>query len=440
VRTFTSGRHSAGADTPVTAESGPEPKPLDLLCLSHLRWDFVYQRPQHLLSRAARERRVFFWEEPVFVESAHVAPPLSIQMREGVAVIRPTLPQGLSPSEIESRLETLLQNFLAEQHIDRFIAWYYTPMAMGFTHSLHPAVTVYDCMDELSAFRGAAPEMKAREADLLRRADVVFTGGRSLYESKRHAHANVHCFPSSIDRAHFAAARNPGPDPEDQRSIPHPRAGFFGVLDERLDRALLAETAALRPEIHFVMLGPVAKISFDDLPKAPNLHYLGQKSYAELPSYIAHWNVAILPFALNESTAFISPTKTPEYLAAGRPVVSTPIRDVVRDYGDAGLVSIAANAQEFARALDHALVPSSDAWLATVDARLAAQSWDAAWLQMAQLVEQARSRGRASHSSTSPQPGRQEFPSPSRIQSPGVHQEMSGQINERREPTTCTTI
>jgi glycosyltransferase involved in cell wall biosynthesis len=277
----------------------------------------------------------------------------------------------------------LLDSYLAEQRIIDFIAWYYTPMALPFSCHLNPEVVVYDCMDELSAFQGAPPELVDQERMLFHRADVVFTGGASLFGSKQNQHSNVHLFPSAIDREHFAVARRPQEDPADQASIPHPRIGFFGVLDERLDGALLREAAGLHPDWHFVLTGPVVKISPEELPHLPNIHYLDQKDYTELPSYLANWDVAMLPFALNRSTRYISPTKTPEYLAAGKPVVSTPIRDVVSPYGDLGLVKIGANAPEFCSAIEGLLAGKArESWLASVDAFLAGISWDSTFEQM----------------------------------------------------------
>ncbi len=263
-------------------------------------------------------------------------------------------------------------------------------MALAFSEDVPALVTVYDCMDELRNFLGAPPELVAREMDLLRRADVVFTGGRSLFESKRTLHGNVHLFPSSIDREHFVKAQAAGvPDPEDQVGIPHPRAGFYGVIDERLDIDLLGRLAALRPEVQFVLLGPVAKINPAWLPQAANLHYLGPKTYGQLPQYLAHWDAAMMPFARNDATRFISPTKTPEYLAAGKAVVSTPIHDVVADYGDTGLVSVASTAEEFAAALDRALQPHSDDWKHAVAEKLALSSWDSTWGSMLAQIDAA---------------------------------------------------
>jgi UDP-galactopyranose mutase len=361
----------------------------DLLCFSHLRWEFVYQRPQHLLSRCARKRRVFFVEEPVFGDGS-----LSLEVNESTRnlfVVVPHLPDGLR-SEIATTavLKEMIHRMIRDYQIRDYICWYYTPMALDFTRGLTPAAVIYDCMDELSAFKGAPELLSVRERELFKIADLVFTGGHSLYEAKRNQHQSVHAFPSSIDREHFMQARRPLAEPMDQEAIPHPRLGFFGVIDERFDGELLKQVATLRPDWQFVMIGPVVKIHPDTLPKLPNIHYLGGKTYQQLPSYISGWDVALLPFAQNESTRFISPTKTPEYLAAGKPVVSTPIRDVVRPYGELGLVSIANNAAEFVTAAEAALQQKTNSsWLSEVDAFLADMSWDETWYRMWQLIANA---------------------------------------------------
>jgi UDP-galactopyranose mutase len=241
-------------------------------------------------------------------------------------------------------------------------------------------------MDELSAFKNAPAALREREAELFKRADLVFTGGQSLYEAKRHQHHSIHAFPSSIDAPHFMQARAMVDERADQREIPHPRIGFFGVIDERMDIDLLAGVADLRPDWHLVIIGPVVKIDENDLPRRDNIHYLGGKSYKELPAYLSGWDVAMLPFARNESTRFISPTKTPEYLAAGCPVVSTSIRDVVRPYGQKGLVHIADTPEEFAAAIDTAIKTDSPQRLMEVDSFLRQTSWDRTWSQMSDLI------------------------------------------------------
>lgn len=363
---------------------------VDLVCFSHLRWDFVYQRPQHLLSRCAQTRRVFFVEEPI--ASPDDSWWLDISRREsGVWVAVPYLPNNLSEEHTIALQQQLLDALFTQAQIEAPIHWYYTPMAIPFTHQLKASAVVYDCMDELSAFKGAHPELQARETHLFKLADLVFTGGRSLYEVKQHQHTNVHAFPSSIDRAHFAQARSLTEEPPDQATIPHPRLGFYGVIDERMNLELLDGIVKARPDWHLVMIGPVVKIDPDTLPRRPNIHYLGSKSYQELPNYLSGWDVALLPFARNESTRFISPTKTPEYLAAGKPVVSTSIRDVVRPYGDEKLAHIADTVSEFVEAIASALKPNQTQpdWLNRVDAFLAQTSWDRTWNAMNELIEDA---------------------------------------------------
>ena len=371
--------------------------PATLLVFSHLRWHFVTQRPQHLLSRAAKSRRVFFWEEPYVYTPSQVPKDLpvggtleylSVEQSPNVLVVRPHLREG---DDLDQRQRDLMDGFLAEKSITRFDAWFYTPMALGFAAHLRPEVLIYDAMDELSAFAGAPPQLLARELELFRRAHVVFTGGRSLFERKRKQHGNVHAFPSSIEVEHFRQALDIQPDPADQAAIPHPRVGFYGVLDERFDAELLTELARLRPEVHFVLLGPVVKIEESSLPQGANLHYLGGKDYRQLPAYLAGWDAAMLPFALNESTRFISPTKTPEYLAAGKRVVSTAIRDVVHDYGEAGLVEVAEGAEAFAAALDRATTNVNEpSWKAAVEQKLATSSWDSTWAAMDKEIRRAR--------------------------------------------------
>lgn len=363
-------------------------KPLpDLVCFSHLRWDFVFQRPQHLLTRFAAQIRVFVIEEPIY--DAPDAPGFTDVSSRGnnLHVVVPHLPGGRSAEEHNAMQKQLLDQLMQEQGINHFVAWYYTPMALSFSNHLKPAATVYDCMDELSAFAGAPPELLIREKELFNKADLVFTGGHSLYEAKRDKHPAVYPFPSSIERAHFAQAKNITQQPADQQDIPHPRMGFYGVIDERMDIELVGKVAEMRPEWQLIMLGPVVKIDPATLPKQKNIHYLGMKSYKELPAYLSGWDVALLTFAMNESTRYISPTKTPEYLSAGIPVVSTPIRDVVKPYGEQGLVHIAATAEEFVKAIESALKQSSDTkWQAEVDKFLSQLSWDKTWGYMTHLI------------------------------------------------------
>lgn len=355
-----------------------------LLCFCHLRWDFVFQRPQHLMTRFAATHRVVVWEEPIV--GGDDAPRLALRAAGPLHVVTPHLPHGLSGEDANTALRRLLDDFLALEGTVA-IRWYYTPMMLGFSRHVGSACTVYDCMDELSAFRFAPPELLALETELLAAADLVFTGGYSLYEAKRERHPDVRPFPSSVDVAHFATARDVEPG-----RAPAARFGFYGVLDERMDLDLLAELADARPEWTIEMVGPVVKIDPADLPQRANIVYPGQRSYDELPATIARWDVALMPFALNEATRFISPTKTPEYLAAGRPVVSTPIVDVARHYGTLDAVKIAGRGARFIQACEEALAlvrGNTRDWRDAADTVLAATSWDATAAEMMAAIEEA---------------------------------------------------
>ena len=359
-----------------------------LICLSHLRWGFVFQRPQHLMTRFAQTMPVYFVEEPAFEGDS--PPSLAChQVAKNLTIIVPHMPSGLPYAEAVPEQKRLLADFFLRAGVGAPVLWFYTPAALEFADTLPAAaVTIYDCMDELSAFQGASAELNRLEAALLDRADVVFTGGMSLYEAKRERHHNVHAFPSAVDAAHFGQARNRFPDPPDQAAIPHPRIGFFGVIDERLDRDLVAEVARQRSDWQLILVGPVVKIDPESLPRAPNIHYLGGKKYDDLPRYIANWDAAMMPFARNEATRFISPTKTPEYLAAGKPLVSTPITDVMRGWGHLEAVRIAATPAQFVDEAACALSLSDRApgWLQAADRELEQISWDRTWARMTELI------------------------------------------------------
>ena len=336
------------------------------------------------MTRFAKERRVFFFEEPLFDASVSE---LRTVRDQGVYVCVPHLSRDLPASAVTTELRRLLFEMQVRFSVDRPVTWYYTPMALDFARDLNSSAIVFDCMDELSAFRGAPPELLRREAELLTRADLVFTGGQSLYEAKRERHRHVYAFPSSVDVPHFCSARQGTTDPADQAAIPHPRLGFFGVIDERMDLELLDALASARPEWQIVLLGPCVKIDPAHLPRRANIHYLGMKQYQELPAYLSGWDVALLPFAKNESTTFISPTKTPEYLAAGRPVVSTSVRDVVRPYGEQDLVYIADRPADFVAAVERALATQPQGWRERVDRFLSQMSWDRTWHEMSALFD-----------------------------------------------------
>jgi UDP-galactopyranose mutase len=364
--------------------------PSDIVCLSHLRWDGVYQRPQHLLSRLARTRRVFVIEEP---EDYDTTVPFLQSVPSGTAnvfVFRPRM-RATYPFYVGEHipaLRGLLQNLFEREGISRYIVWLYTPMALPVVEGFTPLARVFDCMDELSAFRFAPLELPERDRATMRWADLVFTGGRSLYEARRHQHPNIHCFPSSVDASHFGAAlAESTPEPESQRGLPRPRLGFFGVIDERMDYTILAALAQAHPEWQIVMVGPFAKVHPDEVPQFPNLHYMGQQPYASLPGYLKGWDVTLIPFAQSAATRFLSPTKVLEYMAAERPVVATPLPDLL-PYRSA--VLLADDPQSFVAACEQALSVSEAqraAWTVEMRAHVAATSWDITVDRMATLIE-----------------------------------------------------
>lgn len=373
-----------------------------LIVFSHLRWDFVYQRPQHLLSRLAARFPVVFVEEPIpnapraFLERLHPC--------AGVEVLRPHLTGstwGFHDDHIP-KLQDMLADYLQEQGIDDYLLWFYTPMAVPLAATLSPKVVVYDCMDELAAFKNAPRQLLQRESALYKMADLVFTGGMSLYESKRERHPQVHCFPSSVDATHFAPEA--GAASWRDATSARPQIGYYGVIDERIDLPLIEQLAALRPDWDFVMVGPVVKIDPATLPRESNIAWPGQRTYDELPGLVAGWDVCLLPFALNESTRFISPTKTLEYLAADKPAVSTPVHDVVRGY--AGVVAIASTAQQFAEACELALARTAEERAEDSFRRaqlVSRTSWEATVSAMRSLLEeQLKSAQPSTHASHVP--------------------------------------
>ncbi len=347
------------------------------------------------MTRFATRQRVVFFEEPV-ASNDGVRLHTKTCPRSGVVVATPALPDGLAAEERNASLRRMLDQLLAASGVRHSVLWFYTPMMFAFASDIERTTVVYDCMDELSHFRFAPPELPALESALMRRADVVFTGGYSLFEARQDRHDNIHPFPSSVDTAHFAAARTLRDEPADQAAIPRPRLGFFGVIDERMDCDLVAHLAASHPEWHVVMIGPVVKIDPATLPRARNVHYLGAKSYDQLPAYLAGWNAALMPFAINEATRFISPTKTLEYLAGGRVVVSTPVRDVVRHYDKMSAVQIASTRDGFIEACGAALriAKTPALWMDEVDTLLERVSWKATFDRMAALLDSAVARNK----------------------------------------------
>ena len=374
----------------------------DIVCFSHLRWDFVWQRPQHLLSRLSENARVFFVEEPVtnldcYGEHLHHFEGRGADNVRVVRLVQPATEHrwiGHGNPATQKVYESLLRGFLKQEGVVDPLLWFYTPMALPFAAVLPHEGTVYDVMDELSTFKNAPAGLLEQADSLLKRADLVFAGGPSLWRARVGKNSNLHLFPSGVDEAHFERATQKNVErPEDLSDVSGPVLGYFGVIDERMDLGLLEHLATQRPDWHIVMLGPIVKIDEADLPQAPNLHYLGMKAYEDLPDYLAHFDVALIPFALNEATEFLSPTKTLEYLAAGKPVVSTPLPDVVDLYGE--VVRVGATPEAFLQEVEAALAEQSEAKTqrdSRAQALLTRYSWDTIAAAMSRELEQLGQR------------------------------------------------
>lgn len=369
-----------------------------LIVFSHLRWSFVYQRPQQLLTRISRSHPVVYIEEPVHTDGpselkcARTLPNLTVLVPHTAADAA-----GFHDDQLPV-LQPLIAEYLARERIADYLVWIYTPMALPLIAALRPRAVVYDCMDELSAFDHAPRQLPQRENALFGRADLVIAGGLSLFEAKRTRHSNVHLLPSSVDSHHFAPGNLDASSAQHravadiQGGIAQPRLGFFGVIDERMDMALIDTLARCHPAWQIVMVGPVVKIDPASLCRLANVHWAGMQPYELLPYFLAGWDICLMPFAINQATRFISPTKTLEYFAGERPVVSTPVRDVVRLYGEA--VDVGAGA-EFVRACERCLcrAEADQADRLKSMRRLVAQSsWDVSALRVQALIEETLGR------------------------------------------------
>jgi glycosyltransferase involved in cell wall biosynthesis len=358
-----------------------------LVVFSHLRWDGVWQRPQQLMSRLAARWRVIFIEEPVPSSAENGLERL--EPVAGVEVWRPHVTgdaAGFHDDHLPV-LRRLLANAMRQHAVSDYWIWFYTPMAVPLAAELRPRGVVYDCMNELGAFRNAPRQLPQRESALLKMADLVFAGGPSLYNAKRSRHPDVHCFAGSVDAEHF---RQPAHDHPLRAALPRPRLGFCGVFDERINLGLIDAIARARPQWQLIMVGPADRIDPRELPRRPNIHWLGAQSYDDLPALISGWDVCLLPYALNEATRCISPTKTLEYMACGRPAVSTSIRDVAEPYGH--VVNIADTPEGFIIDCEAIFerTPSERREHAQALAQIVARtSWDSTVHAMAELIEQA---------------------------------------------------
>lgn len=361
-----------------------------IVVFSHLRWSFVWQRPQQFLSRFAESHPILFVEIAEF-DGAPGKPPRVVIETPQVNVTTLVVhfdPAAMSSAAVTDALKGAVRDAMADLGIASPLLWFYNPMDAGWVLGwMENRGIVYDCMDELSQFRGAHPALTSREKQLIEAADVVFTGGIELFEKKSKQHGNTHFFGCAVEYDHFAQAQNDDPIPDDLAAIPGPRVGWFGVVDERVDYDLLSEAAAQRPDLSFVIVGPPVKVDPKEFPQAPNLHWLGGRDYKDLPAYCRGYDVCMMCFALNEATEFINPTKALEYLATGRPVISTAVKDVVRQYGDT--VVIAHDTGEFLKAVDDALAGEQKEMVARGIEKAKRASWENTVGEMQRIIDEA---------------------------------------------------
>ena len=354
----------------------------DLLVFSHLRWDYIFQRQLQVLSRYAKHRRVYFIEEAILGVTNE--PRLYIKTADAkLNIIVPYLPNGLSDSEVNTSMRLMLDELLLDEDIENFTTFYYSPKPLIYSSHLKPSLIFFDCMDD---------ERLLSNNELINKSNYIFTSSQSLHEDNSSHQYNLHLLPDSFEFAHFEKSRVLLNEPHDQINIPHPRIGYYGVVDEKFNLKLLDKMSDLRPEFQFIIMGPVVGIDSSTLPKKPNIHYLGKKDFQSLPFYLSSWDCAFMPYAHNDATRFTSPTKTAELLASGTPVVSTSIFNVVHPYADAKLIHIADHPEHFVECIEKAINESNydPEWLERVDQFLEGKSWDSTFKQIADLEMDAK--------------------------------------------------
>lgn len=355
-----------------------------LLCFSPVRWESVFQRPQHLMSHAAKKWRVFYMEDPTFDENTS-APQMALKKHNNLFVVTCKLPKDTSRTDTHTAMHDLLGKLCADYKIVNYGAWYYSPESINYTTDLYPRVVIYDCTSPINSTQSG---LLHAENELITRSDLVFTNGKTLFEAKQNFHPEVYNFPSSIDKEHFMLARLELPEPADQEDILYPRLGLYGAIDECFDLDLLQALADRRPDWQFVLVGPVVGIDKDTLPEAENIHYLGEKPYEQMPSYISGWNAALLLVSTSKAAQAHVPTRTAEYLAAFKPMVATPVADIISPYYEMGLVNTADDVFAFESSIEEVLsYDKRKEWKRSIDEFLKTHSWDVSWQQMRHLIK-----------------------------------------------------
>ena len=381
-----------------------------IVVFSHLRWGFVWQRPQQFLSRFAKHHPILFVEEPWLDLPPGSEPRMDIhRVLPNVTVACPHGPPELAsdPSLFIKLREWVNESIQAMNHRGEFdmpLLWYYSPMDAAWSLGHFPnRGVVYDCMDELSQFTGSPVELVENERRLMEYSDVVFTGGYELWTKKSAVHPNAQFYGCGVEFDHFNLAQQDATTiPPDIDFLPRPIIGWFGVVDERVDYQLLADIARMRPNWSLAIVGPVVKVDPNLLPHAPNLHWLGGRDYRMLPNYCRAFDVCMMAFAINKATEFINPTKALEYLATGKPVISTPVKDVIRQYSD--YVEIASTAEEFVAKIDEMLRSPNQARIQAGLDLARRKSWESNVTEMRQHIHTSIASSQRSSATAKPSP------------------------------------
>ncbi|RYD58215.1 MAG: glycosyltransferase family 1 protein [Sphingobacteriales bacterium] len=351
--------------------------PSNIICFSPIRWNQKDQRPQQIMRRLSQYSMVHFIEEPVYdATEAYLSHTV---VAEHIHVFTPHLPGGISEEKCQTLQRALLDQFMRDCNFADYTFWYATPVAFAYSKHYCPSVIVYDCLEDIWSLKLPAEKLHDLEQQLLDRADLVFTSSHTQYWNKKDRNNNVHLLPATIDRAHFDCARGKVSEAEEQEHIPYPRLGYMGIVDDRLDTQLLADIADTRPDWHIVLVGPTAKMNAAQLPQRANIHYLGNKPYADLPSYLTGWTAAIMPIQEKSHMTSGLSFKTAECLAAGLPVIATPVKAIAAQYEKENLVMKANSAAEFVAATEAILFDGAAdrSWMERVNNFLDMSSRDA---------------------------------------------------------------
>jgi len=371
-----------------------------IICVSQ-DWQGDPTSKKHIMRILSRKNRVL-WVNSIGMRRPTAAVSdarrLVAKLRRIVAGVRqvepnifvmdpPVLPlPGVAAAERLNRvvLAVWLRRLCRRLGLDRPLLWTFLPNVNWLLGRLNERMVIYHCVDEYSEFSGVPKDVIVRmEQDLIRRADIVFTSAEKLCDERRQVNPRTYFIPHGVDVAHFSRALDPAIEvPEEIRRLAKPVIGFFGLLADWVDLDMIGALARARPQWSFALVGKV-QTDLGAVARLPNVHRLGQQPYTALPAYCRGFDVGLIPFRMNELTLRVNPLKLREYLAAGLPVVSTPLPEVVR-YN--GLVHIAVNEAGFLRAIDAALKERSPEQDRRRVEAMRGESWEARVSEMSDVI------------------------------------------------------